>query len=79
MTHKCELLRRIVRITTRIFQNYALRKPALASFMLQDNATIGEAENDQEEDRRDDVPARERASTESTRMDLDPVPNWTSD
>lgn len=47
----------------------------LVNIMSQDNVTSKKMKRDQEENRRDDVSAREKVSRKSTRMDLGPIPN----
>lgn len=80
VAHTCGALQRLVQTTTRIFQNHAYCDNLfLTNTMSQDKVTGELTERDQKEHRRDDVLARERASTRGARMDLGLLSNWTMD
>lgn len=72
------MLRRIVQNTSQIFETLILKTCFSHYYVVrnQEKQTSGE---DCEKDRRDGFPAREKASTRSTRINFSSVPNWTLD
>lgn len=75
VTNTYEVLQPIVRTAARISQNYALQECVLSSVVSQDNATNRQAERGLDEEQRDDLSAREKASTGRAQPNLGSVPN----